>query len=395
MGLGVLLCVGPAAAESPSPFTLCLNGIAAQAEAAGVPRALTEAQFRDLTFDDGVLAATQNQAEFVRPVWAYLEASVTEAKIAEGRRLLEQWATTLDAIEARYGVDRYTLVAFWGVESNYGAVLDDPAIVRPAVRSLATLACGDQTRADYWRAELVAALKILAAGDATPERLTGSWAGALGNTQFMPSVFLNRAVDFDGDGKRDLWGSVPDSLASTANFLVAEGWRRNERWGAEATLPPGFDLALADETTQHTLGEWKTLGVKPVREDGLADDQKATLFLPAGARGPAVLLLPNFAVILRYNTAFSYALTVAHLSDRLRGLPGFSRDWPRDDRMLGADERRDLQGHLAARGLLNGTVDGKIGPKTRAALRSFQAAAGLPPDGYADAGTLERLRAEP
>jgi lytic murein transglycosylase len=362
---------------------------------AGVPRDLAEAQLRDLTPDEGVLAATQNQAEFVRPVWAYLEASVTESKIADGQRLLAQWAPTLDAIESRYGVDRYTLVAFWGVESSYGAVLDDPAIVRPAIRSLATLACGDPGRAAYWRSELVAALKILAAGDATPERLTGSWAGALGNTQFMPSVFLSRAVDFDGDGRRDLWGSVPDSLASTANYLIAEGWQRGQRWGSEATLPPDFDLALADETTQRPIKEWRALGVVPVRAEGLEDDNRASLFLPTGARGPAFLLLPNFAVILRYNTAFSYALTVAHLSDRLRGWPGFGRDWPRGDRMLGSDERRDLQGRLAARGLLDGAVDGKIGPRTRAAIRAFQTSAGLPPDGYADADLLERLQTQP
>ncbi len=342
-----------------------------------------------------MLANTRNQAEFVRPVWAYLEASVTEAKVVEGRRLLSVWGPTLDAIEARYGVDRYTLVAFWGVESSYGAVLDDPSIVRPAVRSLATLACGDTTRADYWRGELIAALKILAAGDATPERLTGSWAGALGHTQFMPSVFLNRAVDFDGDGRRDLWGSVPDALASTAYYLVTEGWRPGERWGAEAVLPPGFDLSLADETTARTVAEWRALGVSPVRADGLADDQRATLFLPTGQRGPAFLLLPNFAVILRYNTAFAYALTVAHLSDRLRGEPRFARDWPREDRMLATEERRDLQGRLVARGFAAGAVDGKIGPRTRAAIRAYQTSIGLPPDGYADATLLERLRAEP
>ncbi len=385
----------PVSAEPLSPFAHCLREIASEAEAAGVPRALAEAQFQDLTSDEGVLAATRNQAEFVRPVWAYVEASVTDAKIAEGQRLLGVWAPTLDAIAARYGVDRYTLVAFWGVESNYGAVLDDPNVVRPAIRSLATLACGDETRPGYWRGELVAALTILAAKDVSPERLTGSWAGALGNTQFMPSVFLKRAVDFDGDGRRDLWGSVPDALASTANYLVAEGWRKGERWGSEAILPPGFDLSLADETTARPLKEWKALGVTPVNGEGLGEDQAATLFLPAGERGPAFLLLPNFGVILRYNTAFSYALTVAHLSDRLRGWPGFTRDWPRDDRMLSNDERRDLQTRLVAKGLLAGTIDGKVGPKTRAALRVFQRGAGLPPDGYANGPTLDRLRAEP
>jgi len=386
--LAALLLLGPAHAEP------CIEALVEPAVEAGVPRDLAQAQLGTLIPDPEVLAATQNQAEFTKPVWAYVEASVTPEKIAEGQRKLQQWSGALDSIEARYGVDRYTLVAFWGVESSYGTVLDDLTVVRPAIRSLATLACGDPGRPDYWKAELIAALKILAAGDATPERLTGSWAGALGNTQFMPSVFLSRAVDFDGDGRRDLWGSVPDSLASTANFLVAEGWKTGERWGSEATLPPDFNLALADETTARTLAEWRDMGVRPVRGDDLKDENRATLFLPTGARGPAFLLLPNFAVILRYNTSFSYALTVAHLSDRLRGLPGFGRDWPRGDRMLGADERRGLQTLLTEHGHPVGTVDGKIGPRTRAALRAFQAAAGLPPDGYADATMLDTLRAK-
>lgn len=385
----VMLMTGQPETATASP---CIEAITADAVAAGVPPSLAAAQLAQLTPDPGVLAAAGNQAEFTRPVWAYLDAAVTPEKVEEGQRQLQRWATVLDGIEARYGVDRYTLVAFWGVESSYGAVLDDPAIVRPAVRSLATLACGDQGRADYWRAELIAALKILAAGDATPERLTGSWAGALGNTQFMPSVFLARAVDFDGDGRRDIWGSVPDALASTANYLVAEGWRRGERWAAEAILPAGFDVSLADETTARTITEWRRLGLRPVREEGLSETATAVLFLPAGIRGPAFLLLPNFAVILRYNTSFSYALTVGHLSDRLRGLPSFAHEWPRGDRMLGLDERRDMQSLLSAKGYAVGTVDGKIGPRTRSALRAFQAAAGLPPDGYADAPLLKTLR---
>lgn len=382
----------PVRAE-PAPPTPCLEAITGEAVASGVPQSLASAQLAHITPDPGVLSAAANQAEFTRPVWAYLDAAVTPEKVAEGQRKLAQWTAALDGIEVRYGVDRYTLVAFWGVESDYGAVLDDPTIVRPAIRSLATLACGDPGRADYWKAELIAALKILAAGDATPERLTGSWAGALGNTQFMPSVFLSRAVDFDGDGRRDIWASVSDALASTANYLVAEGWRRGERWGVEVTLPPGFDLTLADETTARTIGEWRGLGLRPARDEGLYDDAKATLFLPAGIHGPAFLLLPNFAVILRYNTSFSYALTVAHLSDRLRGFPGFVHDWPRGDRMLGLDERRDVQTLLAAKGYSVGPVDGKIGPRTRAAVRAFQTTAGLPPDGYAGEPLLLTLRA--
>ena len=407
IALAAWLAVGPAIAETVPPaepnapsFETCAAEIATAAEGQGVPRALTEARLRGLTPDADVLAATRTQAEFTKPIWAYIDASVTPERIAEGRRRLEDLAATFAAVEARYGVDRYTLAAFWGVESSYGAVLDDASVVRPVVRSLATLACGDPGRAAYWRGELLATLKILAAGDAPLDRLvgadlTGSWAGAMGHTQFMPTVYLAHAVDFDGDGRRDIWTSVPDALASTANYLVASGWRRGERWGYEAALPEGFDLALADEMTRRSLREWRDLGVRPVR-DGPADDAVgATLILPAGARGPAFLVLPNFSVILRYNTALSYALTVAHLSDRLRGEPGFTRDWPRGDRALTLDERRDLQGRLDALGHAVGGVDGKIGPRTRAALRAYQAASGLPPDGYADAPVLERIRAEP
>ncbi|MDP4022653.1 lytic murein transglycosylase [Methylobacterium sp. NEAU 140] len=386
----------PAASAPAQPFDACLSDLAAAAEEAGVPRALADAQLTGLAPDPDAVAATRNQAEFARPIWAYIEASVTDAKVADGRAKLEQWAPTLQAIEARYGVDRHVLVAFWGVESSYGAVLDDPGIVRPVVRALASLACGDHGRAAYWRTELIAALKILAAGDAPPERLTGSWAGAMGHTQFMPTVYLARAVDFDGDGRRDIWTSVPDALASTAAYLVAEGWRPGVRWGYEARLPEGFDLALADETTPRSLDAWRALGVRPVRDDPAADGSlPATLILPAGARGPAFLLTQNFPAILRYNTALSYALTVGLLSDRLRGEPGLARDWPRGDRMLSADERRDLQTRLDAGSYPVGTVDGKIGPRTRAALRAYQKAKGLPPDGYADATVLERMRAGP
>ena len=229
-----------------------------------------------------------------------------------------------------------------------------------------------------------------------PGGLTGSWAGAMGHTQFMPSVYQRYAVDFDGDGMRDIWTSVPDALASTANYLRAQGWRPGEGWGAEAVLPENFDAALADETTPRSLAAWRALGVSPAPGRPVPNEAaEATLILPAGIRGPAFLLRPNFAVILRYNTALAYALTVALLSDRLRGDPGLVRDWPRGDRPLTADERRDIQNRLTARGFATGGVDGKIGPKTRAALRAFQGTVGLPADGYADAALLDRIRVTP
>ena len=406
LGLGIAaLALAPALAvaatdTAPPSFETCRTDLIAWAAAHDVPQAVAQAQLGALGPDPDVLAATRNQGEFVRPIWDYIEASITPARIEAGQRKLAELATPLAAIETKYGVDRYTLVAFWGVESTYGTVLDNLSVVKPVVRSLATLSCGDPTRAAYWRDELTAALQILARDEAPldkmPGGLTGSWAGAMGHTQFMPTVYQQHAVDFDGDGKRDIWTSATDALASTANYLRAHGWRSGEGWGYEVVLPETFDAALADETTPRSLAAWRDLGVKPAHDRAIADESaQATLILPAGIRGPAFLLRPNFAVILRYNTALAYALTVALLSDRLRGDPGLSRDWPRGDRALTGDERRDLQSRLTERGYATGGVDGKIGPKTRAALRAYQGSQGLPADGYADPALLERIRAAP
>lgn len=396
--LASLLLAGPDAARAEAPaappdFERCLGTLKALAQERGVPGPTVEEALSGIAPDPAVVPATQTQAEFVKPVWDYIEASVTPERIAAGQAKLAEWAEVLGRIEAAYGVDRHVLVAFWGVESNYGAALDSPGI-RPVIPALATLACGDTGRPGLWRDELVAALKILADGDADRARMTGSWAGAMGHTQFMPSAYLRHAVDFDGDGKRDIWRSVPDALASTANFLKESGWRANEGWGLEVLLPDNFDYRLADETTERPFSEWQTLGLKPASgafPDALG--RQAALLLPAGAKGPAFLLEPNFRVILRYNTALAYALTVALLSDRLRGAPGLVRDWPRGDRMLSTEERTDLQARLATLGYAAGAADGKVGPKTRTAIRAFQAATGLVPDGYADATLLDRLRA--
>ena len=384
----------PPASAGPASFEACLGDIASAAQARDVGQAVTREHLLGVSQDPEVLAATQNQAEFVKPIWAYIDATVTEPRIIEGQRKLQEWATVLEAIERRFGVDRFTLVAFWAVESTYGTVLDDPGIVRPVIRSLATLACGDPRRAAYWRDELIAVLQILARGETTPERLTGSWAGAMGHTQFMPTVYQTHAVDFDGDGRRDIWTSVPDALASTAGYLKTMGWQTGGAWGLEAALPDGFDYALADESTERSLSEWQHLGVRPARPRPTIDETaRATLILPAGARGPAFLILPNFRFILRYNTSLSYGLTVGHLADRLRGEPALARDWPRGDRVLTSDERRDLQTQLAERGHAVGGIDGKIGPKTRAAVRAYQSSVGLPPDGYADPDLLARIKA--
>lgn len=406
-GVGSAPAQAPAANQAPAraepadaapgalqPFARCADDLASLARTQGIPDSVVAAQLEGLAPEPAVLNASRRQAEFDRPIWDYVDAAVTEARVAAGRAKLAEWEPTFAAVEAAYGIDRHVLAAIWGVESTYGAVLGDRTVVKPVVPALATLACAGTERAAYWREELVAALRIVARDVVPTEEMTGSWAGAMGHTQFMPTTYLRHAVDFDGDGRRDIWRSVPDALASTANYLRTSGWRPGEGWGYEVALPQGFDHALADEVTERPLSAWLRLGLRPAGRPFADPEARAVLLLPAGARGPAFLILPNFRAILRYNTALAYGLAVAHLSDRLRGDPALAHPWPRDDRALSAAEREALQTLLTDRGYAVGGVDGKIGPRTRAAIRAYQAAAGLVPDGYADAALLERIRAE-
>jgi lytic murein transglycosylase len=382
--------------QAPPSFQSCLAGIEWRAQLSGISNAIIDAHLKNLWPDPDVAVAPQGQAEFERPIWEYIDAAVSEARVSTGQGRLAEWRALLDVIDGKFGVDRHILVAIWGIESSYGAALEDADAGRPVVRSLATLACSDESRAAFWREQLVAALQMLDRKDATLDQMTGSWAGAMGHTQFMPTTYQSYAVDFDGDGTRDIWRSIPDALASTANYLSSLGWRSGERWGYEVELPPGFDYSLADETTERELSEWIGLGLRLNRDHAIIETRKtAVLVLPTGARGPAFLLLPNFRVILGYNTAMAYALSVAHLSDRLRGDQPLARAWPREDRMLTNAERKELQELLAKRGFELGAVDGKVGPKTRAAIRAYQMSIGLLPDGYASGFLLDRARGVP
>jgi lytic murein transglycosylase len=274
------------------------------------------------------------------------------------------------------------------VESNYGTLGGD----RPVIRSTATLACVGRRQA-YFREEFLSTLDILQRGDVPAERLIGSWAGAFGPTQFMPSSFKRYAVDFDGDGHRDVVDSIPDVIASTANNLKTDGWVAGQRWGYEVVLPGGFDFLLADRSRQMTLRQWQDLGIR--RADGGSfrePDARAYLLIPGGARGPAFLMLQNFRVIMKYNPAEAYALAIGHLADRLRGGSPFVQPWPRDERVLTLDERYEMQQLLARRGFDIGEPDGLLGPRTRLAIRNFQASIGEIPDGFASSGLLDRLR---
>jgi lytic murein transglycosylase len=373
-----------AAADFPN----CIAALWPQAERRGISLAAYRRFTAGLTPDLSIMDKLDAQPEFVKAPWDYLDLLVSDDRIARGRDLLAQYAPTFAAVERAYGVDRAIIAAIWGVESNYSTMGGE----RPVLRSTATLACVGRRR-DFFRGEFLAALEILQRGDIPPDRLVGSWAGAFGPTQFMPTSFLRYAVDFDGDGRRDVVDSVADVIASTANNLKTDGWVRGQSWGYEVVLPQGFDYLLADAARQMTVRQWQSLGVR--RADGkpfprLADH--ADLLLPAGARGPAFLTLDNFRVIMKYNPAEAYALAIGHLADRLRGGAPFVHPWPRDERVLTLDERYELQQLLAQRGFRIGEPDGLVGPQTRLAIRNFQTSVGEIPDGFASSEVLDRLR---
>jgi membrane-bound lytic murein transglycosylase B len=372
-------------------FGNCLEALWPDAQRRGVSRDNFERLTAGLTPDLRIMDLLDAQPEFNKSPWDYLDALVSDERIARGRELLAQHVSVFDAVERGYGVDRHILAAIWGVESNYGTLGGD----RPVIRSTATLACVGRRR-DFFREEFLSALEILQRGDIAPERLVGSWAGAFGPTQFMPTTFKRYAVDFDHDGRRDVVDSVADVIASTANNFRMDGWVSGQSWGYEVMLPQSFDYLLADRSRQMTLRQWRDLGVhraggQPFPRLG----ERAYLLLPAGARGPAFLMLPNFHVIMKYNPAEAYALAIGHLADRLRGGRPLLQSWPRDERALTIAERYELQQLLARRGFDIGEADGFLGPRTRVAIRNFQAASGQIPDGFASSVLLERLRQEP
>ncbi|OZI42247.1 lytic transglycosylase [Bordetella genomosp. 5] len=381
--------------EAPSEADLktyasCLATLRPEAIKAGVSGATFDQHTKSLTPDMAVIGFLDAQPEFKTPIWDYLASLVDEERIHDGQQGLEEWSKELAQIERQYGVDPATVVAVWGVESNFGQNLGG----RPLLTSLSTLSCFGRRQA-YFRGELYATLKIIQDEHVKPERLNGSWAGAFGQTQFMPSTYLRLAVDFDGDGRRDLVDSKPDALASTANFLKRAGWNPALTWGFEVTVPAGMDTSGAGRRNKKPMSQWAAQGIK--RADGRAlpsGDQQVGLLLPAGVQGPAFLVTRNFDALYSYNAAESYALAIAHLSDRLRGGMPFARAWPTDDPGLSRAERRELQELLVARGYDIGKPDGVIGTRTRQALQEEQRKLGLPDDGRAGQKTLRAMRAK-
>src|SRR5262245_28345765 len=369
-------------------FRQCLDEIWPLAQRRNVPRPVFDKLLAGVTPDLRIMDLLDSQPEFTRAPWEYLDGLVSDTRIADGRAILAKYRPQFDAMEKAYGVDRHIIAAIWGVESNYGTMIGD----RSVIRSTATLACIGR-RQDFFREELLAALEIVARGDVRPEHLLGSWAGAFGPTQFMPTTYRRFAVDADGDGRRDVVESVPDLLASTANHLKREGWISGQSWGYEVILPKGFNYLLADRSEMKTIAAWERTGIR--RAGGKSfprANDRAFLLVPAGAQGPAFLMLQNFRAIMKYNSSETYALAIGHLADRLRGGDAFVQAWPRHERMLSHEERLELQQLLARSGYDVGEPDGRFGPRTRNALRAFQQAVGTTPDGFATVAILERLR---
>jgi peptidoglycan lytic transglycosylase B len=379
-----------ASAQEPD-FSAWLDGFRAEAAAAGIRHEIIDEAFEGVTINQRVYELNDNQPEFSRAIWDYLDSTVSPSRAAKARVKIAEHGTLLSLVEQTYGVDAEIIVAIWGLESSYGAILGD----YDAIQALATLAFQGR-RTGYGRSQLIGALKIIQGGYAARDELKGSWAGAMGHTQFIPTTYLSYAVDHDGDGKRDIWNNLGDVFASTANYLSVSGYRQNEAWGVEVKLPSGFDYALAGGSIHKPLVEWTALGAQATGSKSLLSrfdpNIRGRLILPAGAHGPAFLVFGNFEAILKYNRSTAYALAVSLLSEEAAGRSSAVVTlWPRDDRPLAHAERKALQQALLDQGYNPGPIDGIIGAGTKAALRAWQKDAGMPADGYASFAVLEAL----
>jgi membrane-bound lytic murein transglycosylase B len=380
----------PHRAEAAQTFGQWIERFWPTARAAGIKRETYDRAFKDMTPDPKVIEAANFQPEYKKPIGEYVDRVVSDKRVTGGKQKLEENKALLDILEKRYGVDRTIIVAIWGVESNYGTQPGDMNVIR----SLATLAYYN-TKAGFARQQLITALKILQRGDISVEAMNGSWAGAMGHTQFIPTTYQSYAVDYDGDGKRNIWNDVPDALASTASYLRHSNWQPGQTWGYEVTLPKGLSPKKYSERTLKSIAAWEKLGIRRVNGEPFPrPGDKAGLYAPAATAGPAFLVLNNFRSILRYNNATSYALGVGHLSDRLKGYGPFVKPWPTDENHLSLDQRVELQKLLVTKGLLVGDTDGIIGPATLEAVKTFQRGKGMPVDGFPSRTILEMLRKE-
>ena len=388
--LALALTFSGARAADETGFRAWLDAFKAEAAQQGIRAATLDRAFASIRFNARVIELDSAQPEFVKPIWEYIAGVVTEDALKNARQKLKEHAALFARVRERYGVPPEYIVAIWRIESGFGANFGNFSVIE----SLATLAYAGR-RQDFWKTELIAALRMVDSGEVPLEKLVGSWAGAMGHTQFMPTGFLKMAVDFDGDGKRDLWASLPDVFASTANHLVSGGWKGSDAFGIEVRLPGNFPYELS-ETARQPAAEWSKLGV--VRADGRplpAWSSDTMILLPAGYRGPAFLVTENYRALLDYNNATSYALALGLFAERLRGGGRVAKAWPTGDRQLGRAEKEELQRLLAERGFDPGKIDGQLGPMSRNAIRGFQKKAGIPADGYAEYGLLELVRRTP
>lgn len=382
------------ASTAQNDFQQCLTNLRSQAIASGVTGLTYDRYTQNLTPDYSVIEKLNYQPEFSTPIWDYLSGLVDEERVQLGQQKLAQHREVLNRVAASYGVPAETVVAVWGVESNFGQISGS----YPLLQALGTLSC-EGRRQSFFRGEFFTTMRILQRGDLTEQQMKGSWAGAFGHTQFMPSTYEELAVDFDGDGRRDLVSSTSDALASTANFLKKRGWQTGMPWGFEVRIPDDLSIVGESRRNKKSLSSWMSRGV--VRADGsaliqgnLSSSSAAGLMAPAGANGPVFLVFKNFDAIYSYNAAESYALAIAHLSDRLQGNGGFSKAWPTDDAGTSRAERREIQQFLLNKGYDIGSVDGLIGDKSRQAIRQEQIRLGLSPTGRAGQQILAAFRNE-
>ncbi|MEX0344215.1 MAG: lytic murein transglycosylase [Rhizobiaceae bacterium] len=378
------------AAHADAGFRKWVSSFRATAAKSGIKRTTFDRAFKGVTAPDPeVLEKARYQPEFKAPVWQYFDNRVQEDAIANGRKMLRKWKPWLSKIEKKFGVDRYTLLAIWSMETNYGAILENDRVMRNVIRSLSTLAYADKRRRKFARQQLIAALKILQRGDITERNLEGSWAGAMGHTQFIPTSYMAYAVDMDGDGRRDIWNSIPDALATAANLLRRNGWRSGQTWGYEVSLPSGRKFPGGSMK----LSRWSSIGVKRVSGKPFPrGGDNAVLKVLQGRAGPAFLVTKNFFVLKRYNNADKYALAVGLLADEIAGYGGLAKDWSRPFTKLSFAEKQELQKHLLTHGYYDGKIDGKIGSGSRKAIIAFQARAGMKQTGHPSKEVLTAIK---
>lgn len=386
---GVLL---PTESHASKKFEAWMTNFCGYATTKGIKRSTCTTSFRGIKSPDPeILPLTRYQPEFTQEMWMYFDPRVNEKSEAKGKEMKKKWGSWLGRIERKFGVDRNILMAIWSMETSYGKALEKPKSLRNVFRSLGTLAYADKRRRKYARSQLIHAMKIVQSGKMPAHELTGSWAGAMGHTQFIPSSYNAWAVDMDGDGRKDIWTSIPDALATAANLLRKNGWRTGKTWGYEVTLPKNIGKGRVGKTLK--LAQWAKLGVK--RSNGKKfprGSDNAVLKRFAGSKGPAFLVLKNFYVLKRYNNADKYALAVGHLADRIAGYGKFKRDWPRKYPRMSEPDRMEIQRHLARKGLYDGEIDGAIGSGSRKAIRKLQERLGMTPDGYASKKLLAKMR---